>query len=40
MDGGIRLGEMEKDCIFSHGSMSIFDEKFFDHSDGFVMICC
>lgn len=39
-DGGMRMGEMEKDCIFSHGSLGIFTEKFMDHSDGCYLYYC
>lgn len=31
---------MEKDCIFSHGSLSIFNEKLYDDSDGCYIIYC
>lgn len=38
--GGIRLGEMERDVICSHGSSKFLQEKFFDHSDGFTEYIC
>lgn len=31
---------MEKDCLFSQGSLSVFSEKMFDHSDGCYLIYC
>lgn len=38
--GGIRIGEMERDVICSHGSSKFLQEKFFDHSDGFTEYIC
>jgi len=38
--GGIRVGEMERDVICSHGSSKFLQEKFFDHSDGFTEYIC
>ena len=38
--GGIRVGEMERDVICSHGSSKFMQEKFFDHSDGFTEYIC
>jgi DNA-directed RNA polymerase II subunit RPB2 len=38
--GGLRIGEMEKDCIVSHGAMKFMGEKFFDHSDGYTNYVC
>jgi DNA-directed RNA polymerase beta subunit len=39
-DGGIRIGEMERDVIAAHGSSKFLKEKFFDHSDGFTEYIC
>jgi DNA-directed RNA polymerase beta subunit len=39
-DGGIRIGEMERDVIAAHGSSKFLREKFFDHSDGFTEYIC
>ncbi len=38
--GGLRIGEMERDVICSHGAMSFMTEKFFDHSDGYTRYVC
>ncbi len=38
--GGLRIGEMERDVICSHGAMSFMAEKFFDHSDGYKRYVC
>ena len=38
--GGLRLGEMEKDCIVAHGATMNLMEKFRDHSDGFNIYVC
>ena len=39
-DGGLRFGEMEKDCMLSHGSTRILKESLFDKSDKFVIPIC
>jgi DNA-directed RNA polymerase beta subunit len=38
--GGIRIGEMERDVLASHGAARFMSEKFFDHSDGFTEYIC
>jgi DNA-directed RNA polymerase II subunit RPB2 len=38
--GGIRIGEMERDVMLSHGCARFFSEKFFDHSDDFEIYYC
>lgn len=38
--GGLRIGEMEKDVIIAHGSMSYWAEKMLDHSDRFIVYIC
>eukprot|EP00873_Tetraselmis_striata_P033814 jgi/Tetstr1/454078/TSEL_040997.t1 len=39
-DGGLRLGEMEMGCLFSHGTMHFLKERIFDCSDGFRVFAC
>ena len=36
----MKIGEMEKDCLFSHGINSILTEKIYDNSDNFDIIYC
>jgi DNA-directed RNA polymerase II subunit RPB2 len=38
--GGLRIGEMEKDVLISHGSSRFLMEKFRDDSDGFEVYVC
>jgi DNA-directed RNA polymerase beta subunit len=39
-DGGLRFGEMEKDCMLSHGSTRILKECLFDKSDKYTIPIC
>lgn len=38
--GSLRIGEMERDVIVSHGSSKFMHEKYFRHSDGYVDYVC
>lgn len=37
---GLRLGEMEKDCIMAIGMSNLWGEKAYDHSHGFTIYYC
>ena len=39
-DGGLRIGEMEKDCLLSHGLTEFLKERLFKVSDDFKMVVC
>ena len=39
-DGGLRLGEMERDCFLSHGAMYLVRDRYMDQSDPFILPVC
>jgi len=39
-NGGLRLGEMERDCFIGHGSSSFLKEKMLDSADNYRVFIC
>lgn len=39
-DGGLRIGEMEKDCLLRHGIIKFSNERMMDLSDKYTMRIC
>lgn len=40
VDGGLRLSELQRDSLLSHGASKLFASKFFKHSDDFEIYIC
>jgi DNA-directed RNA polymerase II subunit RPB2 len=39
-DGGLRIGEMERDCVLAHGAMIFLNDSFLKRGDEYFMAVC
>lgn len=39
-DGGLRMGEMERDCLLTHGGAAVTLDRMFEQSDPFIAPVC